>query len=71
MALRVQWSQAGAAPQTVLLMEEMPVKDFLAEVIEVDKGGFEVLVNGGQVEMDDLIEEGDVITLNPKKSYNG
>ena len=71
MAFRVQWSQAGAAPQPVLLTEEISLGEFLTEMIEVDQNGFEVLINGSEADMSDVIEEGDSITLNPKKSSNG
>lgn len=71
MAIKVTWSQAGAPLQKVVLLEELPLEDFLMQVVEVGKDGFEIMVNGRSAGLDDMVEDGDTITLNPKKSYNG
>jgi len=71
MAQTISWSQAGAAPQRIKIIEEMTIAEFLVRAAEVGKDGFEVLVNGELADLDDLVEDGDMITLNPKKSNNG
>ena len=68
---QVSWSQAGGKPQVVTFIEEMTVGEFLLGAAEVGRDGFEVLVNGSSADLDDILEDGDVVTLNPKKSYNG
>ena len=71
MAFTVNWSQAGAAPQRVMLLESITVEDFVKESLDLNTSGFEVLVNGCLVDGDELLEANDIITLNPKKSTNG
>lgn len=71
MAYTVKWSQSGAAPQAVMLLDDISVGDFVKETLDLPAVGFEVLVNGDVAASDDILEDGDVITLNPKKSSNG
>jgi hypothetical protein len=71
MAISVTWAQAGARPNVLKIIEEMTIGEFLVKAAEVGKDGFEVLVNGSAADLDDLVEDGDYITLNPKKSFNG
>lgn len=71
MAIKVNWSQAGAAPQPVLLIDSIPVNEFVTEFLDMSAAGFELLLNGEPTDGSELVEDGDEVTLNPKKSYNG